>query len=50
MPVYVAKNLKKRTTVIDGKGHILSVTAHETKEEEMKRKQEERARKLGFLK
>jgi len=49
--VYVSKNLKKISTMIkgDGYGTILSVTESENMSDDLKKKQEERARKLGFM-
>lgn len=49
--VYVSKNLKKVSTMIkgDGYGTIISVTESDSISDELKKKQEERAKKLGFV-
>ena len=46
--VYVAKNLIKKSTVIDSNGMIVSQSTSLDKNDEMKKKQEERARRLGL--
>lgn len=46
--VYVAKNLIKKSTVIDSNGMIVSQTTSLDKNDEMRKKQEERAKRLGF--
>ena len=48
MATTISKNLKKTSIVIDKFGNVISSSSAETKAEEMKRKQEERARKLGM--
>ena len=45
---FIAKNLKKTSIEIDGFGNILSQTSSQSKADEMKQKQEARARKLGM--
>ncbi len=46
--VYVAKNLIKKSTVIDSNGMIVSQSTSLDRNDEMKKKQEERARRLGL--
>lgn len=48
MSVTVSKNLKKESIKIDKQGNIVSRSSSNDMNEEMKRKQDERARKLGF--
>jgi len=46
--VYVSKNLIKKSTVIDSNGNIVSKTTSLDRNDELKKKQEERARRLGL--
>ena len=48
MSVTVSSQLKKESIKLDRNGNIIERSNSENKNEEMKRKQEERARKLGF--
>lgn len=49
MAVYLSKNLKKKSIEIDKNGNIINSNSFENKEDEMRQKQIERAKKLGFL-
>ncbi len=48
MSVIISKQLKKESIKIDKNGQVVSSSNSENANEEMKRKQEERAKKLGF--
>lgn len=48
MSVTVSSQLKKESIKLDRNGNIIERSNSENKNEEMKRKQEERAKKLGF--
>lgn len=48
MSVTVSSQLKKESIKLDKNGNIIERSSSENKNEEMKRKQDERARKLGF--
>lgn len=46
--VFVSKNMQKESIVIDKHGNVVSRTFSNNRADEMKRKQEERARRLGL--
>lgn len=48
MTVIISDKLKKESIVLGKNGVILSHNKDETKADEMKRKQDERAKRLGF--
>lgn len=48
MTVIVSKQLKKESIKINKDGQVISSSNSENANEEFKRKQDERARKLGF--
>ena len=48
MGTYLSKNLIKTSVTLGRNGEIISKSTAATPAEEMKQKQEERARKLGF--
>lgn len=48
MGTFISKNLIKTSVEIGKHGQIISKTASNTRADEMKQKQEDRARKLGF--
>lgn len=48
MSVTISKQLKKESIKLDKGGNIISRSNSDNPNEELKRKQEERAKKLGF--
>lgn len=48
MATYISKNLKKTSVTIDKYGNIISEITSDSKADEMKQKQELRAKRLGF--
>lgn len=48
MTVTISKQLKKESIKLDKGGNIISRSNSDNPNEELKRKQEERAKKLGF--
>lgn len=48
MSVTISKNLKKESIKLDKNGNIIERSSSDNANEEFKKKQEERAKKLGF--
>jgi len=48
MSVTISKQLKKESIKLDSKGNIVSRVNSDNMNDEFKKKQEERAKKLGF--